>query len=139
MKIDKDMGSILGPELKIDGNVKVTGSLLIYGTVNGNIESHGSVRTARGSKVKGDIDIKSEARFLEGENITKELTFLTLTTPIFAGMEYPLWGNTKLILELGYDHGWTSISNQIKGEDGKMSKRRNVTMSYLSFNTGILF
>ena len=55
MKLDKDMGSILGPELKIDGNVKVEGSLLIYGTVNGNIESHGSVRTAKGSAVKGDI------------------------------------------------------------------------------------
>ena len=37
MKIDKDMGSILGPELKIDGDVSVSGSLLIYGTVNGSI------------------------------------------------------------------------------------------------------
>ena len=55
MKIDKDMGSILGPEIKIDGDVRVSGSLLIYGTVNGNIESFGSVRTAKGSKVKGDI------------------------------------------------------------------------------------
>ena len=106
-----------------------------------NIRLYGKIgmRLHIRSKVKGDIDIKSEARFIEGENITKELTFLSLTTPVFAGMEYPLWGKTKLILELGYDHGWTSISNQIKGEDGKMSKRRNVTMSYLSFNTGILF
>ena len=55
MKSDKDMGSILGPEFKIDGNVNVSGSLLIYGTVNGNIESKGSVRTAKGSRIKGDI------------------------------------------------------------------------------------
>ena len=55
MKIDKDMGSILGPELTIDGDVKVTGSLLIYGTVNGNIKSQASIRTAKGSIVKGDI------------------------------------------------------------------------------------
>ena len=108
---------------------------------NGNIRLYGKIgmRLHIRSKVKGDIEIESEARFLEGENMTKELTFFSLTSPILAGMEYPLWGNTRLILELGYDHGWTSISNQIKGEDGKMSKRRNVTMSYLSFNTGILF
>ena len=54
MKSDKDMGSILGPELKIDGNVNVSGSLLIYGTVNGNIESKGSVR----------ISIAAETLFL---------------------------------------------------------------------------
>ena len=55
MKLDKEMGSILGPELTIDGDVKVTGSLLIYGTVNGNIKSQASIRTAKGSIVKGDI------------------------------------------------------------------------------------
>lgn len=55
MKLDKEMGSILGPELKIDGDVTVTGSLLIYGTVNGNIKSQASIRTAKGSIVKGDI------------------------------------------------------------------------------------
>ena len=31
LKIDKDMGSILGPELKIDGDVNVSGSLAIPG------------------------------------------------------------------------------------------------------------
>ena len=61
MKIDKDMGSILGPELKIDGDVSVSGSLLIYGTVNGSIRSQASVRSARGSVVKGDI-IAEEAQ-----------------------------------------------------------------------------
>ena len=55
MKIDKDMGSILGPELKIDGDVNVTGSLLIYGTVNGNIKSQASVRTAKGSYIKATV------------------------------------------------------------------------------------
>ena len=55
MKIDKDMGSILGPELKIDGDVSVTGSLLIYGTVNGNIHSDGEVVLGKKSILKGDI------------------------------------------------------------------------------------
>jgi|TARA_B100001029_G_scaffold79633_1_gene65280 cytoskeletal protein CcmA (bactofilin family) len=98
MKMDKDMGSILGPELKIDGNVSVDGSLLIYGTVNGNIESQGSVRTAKGSKVKGDI-IGSEAHIcglVEGN--------LIIDGKIILGSESQLKGNLKsgtLIIEEG--------------------------------------
>ena len=98
MKIDKDMGSILGPELKIDGNVSVSGSLLIYGTVNGNIESKGSVRTARGSKVKGDI-IGDEAHIcglVEGNLLVKG--------KIILGSESQLTGNLKsgaLVIEEG--------------------------------------
>ena len=49
------MSSILGPELEINGDVKVTGSLLIYGKVNGNIESRATVRTAKGSLINGNI------------------------------------------------------------------------------------
>tara|TARA_B100000700_G_C14336514_1_gene530683 strand:+ start:125 stop:478 length:354 start_codon:yes stop_codon:yes gene_type:complete len=98
MKIDKDMGSILGPELKIDGNVIVEGSLLIYGTVNGNIESHGSVRTAKGSKVKGDI-VGKEAHIcglVEGN--------LAIDGKIILGSESQLTGNLKsgtLVIEEG--------------------------------------
>ena len=50
--------SILGPELEIHGDVKVAGSLLIYGKVFGNIQSNGAVRTAAGSEVKGNIIAK---------------------------------------------------------------------------------
>ena len=98
MKIDKDMGSILGPELQIDGNVTVTGSLLIYGTVNGNIESQASIRTAKGSKVKGNI-IGKEAQIhglVEGELIIKD--------KILLGNESQVTGNLKsgtLVIEEG--------------------------------------
>ena len=37
-KPDNNMSSILGPELEIKGDVKVAGSLLIYGKVLGNIQ-----------------------------------------------------------------------------------------------------
>jgi len=50
--------SILGPELEIHGDVKVDGSLLIYGKIFGNIQSTGAVRTATGSQVKGNITAK---------------------------------------------------------------------------------
>ena len=36
-KINSKTSSILGPELEIHGDVKVSGSLLIYGKVFGNI------------------------------------------------------------------------------------------------------
>ena len=54
-KISNKTSSILGPELEIHGDVKVSGGLLIYGKVFGNIQSNGAVRTASGSEVKGNI------------------------------------------------------------------------------------
>ena len=57
-KMNSKTSSILGPELEIHGDVKVSGSLLIYGKVFGNIESNGAVRTASGSEVKGNITAK---------------------------------------------------------------------------------
>ena len=83
------MGSILGPELKIDGDVSVSGSLLIYGTVNGSIRSQASVRSARGSVVKGDI-IAEEAQIhglVKGD--------LIITVKILLGNESQVTGNLK--------------------------------------------
>ena len=57
-KMNSKTSSILGPELEIHGDVKVAGSLLIYGKVFGNIQSNGAVRTASGSVVKGNIIAK---------------------------------------------------------------------------------
>ena len=50
--------SILGPELEIHGDVKVSGSLFIYGKIFGNIQSSGAVQTANGSVVNGNISAK---------------------------------------------------------------------------------
>ncbi len=57
-KPESKTSSILGPELEIHGDVKVSGSLLIYGKVFGNIQSNGAVRTANGSVVNGNISAK---------------------------------------------------------------------------------
>ncbi len=53
------MSSILGPEVEINGDVKVTGDLLIYGKVYGNIISEGAINSAKGSLIKGDISAKN--------------------------------------------------------------------------------
>tara|TARA_Y100000588_G_C13884157_1_gene765817 strand:- start:30 stop:398 length:369 start_codon:yes stop_codon:yes gene_type:complete len=60
-KPESKTSSILGPELEIHGDVKVSGSLLIYGKVFGNIKSNGAVRTANGSIVNGNISAKEAA------------------------------------------------------------------------------
>jgi cytoskeletal protein CcmA (bactofilin family) len=60
-KPESKTSSILGPELEIHGDVKVSGSLLIYGKVFGSIQSSGAVRTANGSVVNGNISAKEAA------------------------------------------------------------------------------
>ena len=54
-KIDNTIGSILGPEIEINGDLKVKGNLIVYGKVNGNIYSKGNVNTAENSFVQGNI------------------------------------------------------------------------------------
>ena len=58
VKQENKSSSILGPELEIHGDVKVSGSLLIYGKVFGNIQSSGTIQTANGSVVNGNISAK---------------------------------------------------------------------------------
>ena len=55
-KNSSKMSSILGPEIEIKGDVQAKGSLLIYGRVLGNIKSSGTVSTANGSYIKGNIE-----------------------------------------------------------------------------------
>ncbi len=76
-KINSKTSSILGPELEIHGDVKVSGSLLIYGKIFGNIQSNGAVRTASGSEVKGNITAKEVTigGKVDGDvNVAKKLT-----------------------------------------------------------------
>ncbi|MBC8255949.1 MAG: polymer-forming cytoskeletal protein [Candidatus Marinimicrobia bacterium] len=76
-KPESKTSSILGPELEIHGDVKVSGSLLIYGKVFGNIQSNGAVRTANGSVVNGNISAKEAAigGKVDGDlNVEKKVT-----------------------------------------------------------------
>ena len=86
--------SILGPELEINGDVRVSGSLLLYGKVFGNIHSTGSIRTADGSEVKGnifayeatiggivdgDVEVKNKVILGDSSKLTGNLKASTLT------------------------------------------------------------
>lgn len=54
-KSSNNISSILGPEVEINGDVNVSGDLIIYGVVNGDILSKGEVVSAKGSVVNGNI------------------------------------------------------------------------------------
>ena len=58
-KTNNSISSILGPELKIDGDIKSKGDLLIYGEVAGNVISDGTINSAKGSVVQGNINAKN--------------------------------------------------------------------------------
>ena len=58
-KTMNNLSSILGPELKIDGNIDVKSDLLIYGEVSGNVISKGTVNSAKESIVKGNISAQN--------------------------------------------------------------------------------
>ena len=54
-----NMSSILGPEIEVNGDLTITGDILIYGTVLGNVDCKGEVRTSKGSLIKGSVNAKS--------------------------------------------------------------------------------
>ena len=54
-----NMSSILWPEIEVNGDLKITGDILIYGTVLGNVDCKGEVRTSKGSLIKGSVNAKS--------------------------------------------------------------------------------
>ena len=58
-KKNSSMSSILGPELKIDGDIDVRGDLLIYGQVTGNVTSQGTINSAKNSLVEGNISAEN--------------------------------------------------------------------------------
>jgi cytoskeletal protein CcmA (bactofilin family) len=84
-----NMSSILGPEVEISGDVKVTGDLLIYGKVYGNIVSKGAVNSAKGSLIKGDINAEnaSISGTVEGN--------LDIQSKVVLGSNSYLTGNLK--------------------------------------------
>ena len=62
---NNNMSSILGPEIEINGDLKVKGDILIYGTVLGNVDCKGKVHTSKGSSIKGNV--KSKSAYINGK------------------------------------------------------------------------
>ena len=54
-----NMSSLLGPEIEVNGDLTITGDILIYGTVLGNVDCKGEFRTSKGALIKGSVNAKS--------------------------------------------------------------------------------
>ena len=57
--------TIVGPSTVVQGNLDVKGSVLVYGTILGDVRSNGQVRTAKDSVIKGAV-VAQEA-VIDGE------------------------------------------------------------------------
>ncbi len=53
------LGTILAPEIEINGDITISENIIIYGKVIGNICSNGNINTAEGSAITGNIIAKS--------------------------------------------------------------------------------
>ena len=69
-----NMSSILGPEIEVNGDLKIKGDILIYGTVLGNVECEGKVHTSKGSLINGNVNFSiKQLAFLPGTRESKSL------------------------------------------------------------------
>ena len=106
------MSSILGPELKIDGDIKVNGDLLIYGEVNGSISSKGTINSAKGSLVKGNISAKNAtiSGTVEGD--------LDVESKVILGTNSYLTGNLKAaIITIEEGARFDGMCSMVKNEN----------------------
>ena len=113
------LGSILDPNIEINGNIDVTANLVIHGKVNGNVTSTQILNTAKGSKIKGNIIAKNA--MISGEVHGD----LEVSEKIVLGQTAHLVGNLKasiLIIEEGAK--FDGMSNMLKAKtiDSKVKK-----------------
>ena len=112
MKQDNQISSILSPEVEIQGDVKVAGSILIYGKIYGKLESKGTVRTAKGSYIKGNIYAKDAqvSGKVEGDLIVSDKVTLGTTSYLAGNL------NSKvLVIEEGAQ--FDGVVNMVKKND----------------------
>ena len=113
------LGSILDPNIEINGNINVTANLVIHGKVNGNVTSTQTLNTAKGSKIKGNIIAKNA--MISGEVHGD----LEVSEKIVLGQTAHLVGNLKasiLIIEEGAKFDGMSNMLKAKAIDSKVKK-----------------
>ena len=113
------LGSILDPNIEINGNIDVTANLVIHGKVNGNVTSTQTLNTAKGSKIKGNIIAKTA--MISGEVHGD----LEVSEKIVLGQTAHLVGNLKasiLIFEEGAKFDGMSNMLKAKSIDSKVKK-----------------
>ena len=118
-KTNNSISSLLGPELKIEGNISVNGDLIIYGEVNGSINCKGTVNSSKGSVVKGNIHAKNASvnGEIEGD--------LEVEGKAYLGKGSHLKGNLQAaIITIEEGAKFDGMSNMLKAKaiDSKVKK-----------------
>ena len=106
-----NMSSILGADLEINGDINISGDLLVYGKVNGNITSSGSVNTSEGSLIKGNIisenvNISGE---IHGDIVVKQKVSLNSNSVLIGNLQ-----SSILIIEEGAQFDGISNMNNVE-------------------------
>ena len=57
-KQSNTLGSILDPNIEINGDINVSANLIVYGKINGNVVSTETINTAKNSTINGNLIAK---------------------------------------------------------------------------------
>jgi len=57
-KQSNTLGSILDPNIEINGDINVSANLIVYGKINGNVVSTETINTAKDSIINGNLMAK---------------------------------------------------------------------------------
>jgi cytoskeletal protein CcmA (bactofilin family) len=74
-------GSVIGPGLRVTGDMKTSEPLRVLGALDGNLQVEGPVEVGQGGKVRGDVNAHSavvEGR-IDGNVIVEDKVELRLT------------------------------------------------------------
>tara|TARA_Y100000996_G_scaffold389066_1_gene349169 strand:+ start:367 stop:753 length:387 start_codon:yes stop_codon:yes gene_type:complete len=116
-KKQSSLGTILAPEIDIKGDINVSGNIIIYGKVSGNITSSGTVNTAKGSIVNGNI--KADATFISGE-VNGDLD---IEQKVVLGSSCKLNGNLQaLIITIEEGASFDGICSMLKTKELQVEK-----------------
>ena len=117
------LGSILDPNIEINGDINVSANLIVHGKVNGNVASTETINTAKGSIIQGNIVAKNVmiSGKIHGD--------IEASEKIVLGAHANLVGNLKasiLIIEEGAQFDGMSNMLKAKSIDSKVKKINTV-------------
>ena len=87
-KQSNTLGSILDPNIEINGDINVSANLIVYGRINGNVISTETINTAKDSIIngnlmakeavisgtlKGDLEVSGKAVLTQDSNLSGNL------------------------------------------------------------------
>ncbi len=85
----KEVETVIGPSVKVEGNFVGQGNIVVEGVVNGMLKTQHNLRIGRDAKIKADVEAANifVAGEIRGNVKIKEKTELTSSAKIFGNIE----------------------------------------------------